>query len=282
MKKNFVRPEVYITIGKDRKKVYGSNTVYLENKQEFEFEFFNPLKDNIMAMISINGNPISNRGLILRPGMRGYLDRFINEDKRFLFETYTVDGNSEAVKKAIEDNGEIIIQFFKEKQNTRPALDSLQCSTGTVTYRDGCGTLTTNTSNYKQFCGDVEMDYSAIDNAPEELSRGFVSKRKLSKKVETGRVEKGSVSGQQFSFVDMKFETFPLHTVIYKLLPISQKPAEFNELKLKCHKCGAKVKSNWKVCPICATPINGKCKCPKCQTKVEPVWKVCPMCGETL
>lgn len=36
------QPEAYIAIGKNRQKVYANNAVYLANKQEFQFEFFNP------------------------------------------------------------------------------------------------------------------------------------------------------------------------------------------------------------------------------------------------
>lgn len=278
MRTNLVSPEAYIAVGKNRQKIYGcDNTVYLSNKQEFEFEFFNPTKHNVMAKISINGKLISNRGLILRPGVRGWIERYIDENRKFLFETYSVDGNSAAVKKAIEDNGDIKIEFYKEKEKPKPSLNLYTTSTKAYrsTYTSGNATM--------DFCDD------SIDNEPEELSRGFASassgEKKLlkrSKSIETGRVEKGSYSGQQFQEVEMDFEYSPFHTVTYKLMPISQKPAEFADLKLRCKTCGAKIKSNWRVCPICGNDIIDSNECPKCHTEVEPAWNVCPICGEPL
>lgn len=289
MRTNLVSPEAYISIGKNRQKIYGSNTVYLSDKQEFEFEFFNPTKDNVMAKISINGKLISSRGLILRPGVRGWIERYIDENRKFLFETYTVDGNSSAVKKAIEDNGNIKIEFYKEKEKLKPSPSLYLCkgTTSNVTYHDGsCCTYTVGNTTMDLM--DGLCDYN-IGNAQEKLSREIVpasfGEKKLikrSKSIETGRVEKGSCSGQQFQEVDIKFEYFPFHTVSYKLMPVSQKPAEFNDLKLKCKHCGAKIKSNWKVCPICTNSIDDECKCSKCGTKVESAWKVCPICGEPL
>ena len=303
MRTNISSPEAYIAIGKNRQKIYGENTVFLEDKQEFEFEFFNPTQDNIMAKISINGKSISNRGLILRPGVRGWIERYIDEKRKFLFETYFVNGNSAAVQKAIENNGDIKIEFFKEKQ--KPSYNNCYLtSTGTATVNGNCTTYKAHTTNNRTYnvdnstLSDACLYSSTLDYSPQELKRGIASaasspeesdsdrklfSKKLKKQdVETGRVEKGSVSGQHFTEVDMEFEYFPFHAVTYKLMPLSQKPAEFSDLRLKCKHCGTKIKSNWKVCPICANPINEESKCSKCGTKVEPAWKVCPMCGGTL
>lgn len=290
MKTKISSPEAYIAVGKNRQKIYGENTVYLSDKQEFEFEFFNPTQDNVMAKISINGKPISNRGLILRPGMRGWIERYIDEDRRFLFETYVVDGSSKAVQKAIENNGDIKIEFFKEKQKPKPNYNISYGSYSTGTIRGSCSTYTALNDT---LCidGDALCFNSSVDYSPEEeSSRGIVSassgelnrKRSLSKKIETGRVEKGSVSGQHFTEVDMEFEYFPFYTIDYKLMPLSQKPAEFNELKLKCSKCGTKVKSNWKFCPVCGKTVNDEAFCTHCGTKVDASWNYCPNCNTKL
>jgi len=42
------------------------------------------------------------------------LDRFIDEELKFLFETYNVDGSSHSIKKAIKKNGLVTVKFFKE------------------------------------------------------------------------------------------------------------------------------------------------------------------------
>ena len=95
-------PSTYITKNKQRIKQYG-NIVYLNNGDEFELELFNPTKNKILAEIELNGNSIGP-GLILRPGERVFLERFVNTAKKFLFETYKIDGRDAFAKQAIENN----------------------------------------------------------------------------------------------------------------------------------------------------------------------------------
>lgn len=270
-------PEAYIAVGKNRQKINGEKTVYLSDKQEFEFEFFNPTKDNIMAKISINGKYISNRGIILRPGVRGWLERYIDDSKKFLFETYVVDGNSAAVKKAIEDNGDVRIEFYREKQ--KPTLNAILVSASAPAYCSGNDSVSGSLS--RGICDSMSLfDNEELECKPR--SRGFSKSLSKTKSIETGRVEKGSTSGQQFTEIAMDFETFTFHTITYKLMPISQKPAEFNELKLKCTSCGTKIKSNWNLCPVCGKPIHDESKCSGCGMKVEPAWNFCPTCNNKL
>ena len=284
MKKNNSMPEAYVAVGKNRQKIYGENTVYLNDRQEFEFELFNSTQDNIMAKISINGKPISNRGIILRPGVRGWIERYIDENRRFLFETYTVDGNSDAVKKAIENNGDIKLEFFREKQkqtliNITPASSMGIYNSSTANFGN-VRSFTTTSDGLESLTLDLARDF---EDTSEESERAFFGRRCCSKKsIETGRVEKGSASDQRFTTVDMDFEYFPFHTVIYKLMPVSQKPAEFNDLKIKCKSCGANIKSNWKFCPSCGKTVNSDCYCTSCGTKVESEWNFCPKCNTSL
>jgi RNA polymerase subunit RPABC4/transcription elongation factor Spt4 len=269
-------PEAYISIGKNRLKVYESNNVYLENNQEFSFEFFNPTSDNLMVRIHINGKTISDKGVVLRPGMRGWLDRYLDENRKFLFQTYTV-GTSAAVQKAIEDNGAIKIEFFREKQRPAPKLD-LSYTTGT-TKRGRNFADYGNDELCRGVCDSLEDTMDFMGSAPNyKLSRRLVK----SASQETGRVEKGGASNQYFNMVDMEFEYLPFHTVEYKMLPMSQKKIEIGKLHLKCEACGAKLKQGWKVCPVCAHPINEKGICEHCGAEVQPAWKVCPMCGNPL
>jgi hypothetical protein len=59
-------------------------TVYLNNGDEFEIELFNPTISKVMAKIDLNGISIGP-GVVLRPGERVFLERYINEAKKFLF-----------------------------------------------------------------------------------------------------------------------------------------------------------------------------------------------------
>ena len=111
-KKNYEAPSVptaMIAVNKSRLKVYNNTgdmpTYYLQKGQEFQIELFNPTTDVILAKIILNGNPISQGGLVLNPGQRVFLDRYLDVAKKFLFDTYEVS-NSEEVKKAIEKNGD--------------------------------------------------------------------------------------------------------------------------------------------------------------------------------
>jgi formylglycine-generating enzyme required for sulfatase activity len=51
-----------------------------------------------------------------------------------------------------------------------------------------------------------------------------------------------------------------------------------NQTNLQCPACGEPVKSAWKVCPACETPL-GRLVCPGCGMEVKENWKICPECG---
>ena len=122
---NHVAPKVptaNIAVNKSRLKVYKKNgdlpTYYLQKGQEFQIELFNPTTDTILAKITLNGNVISQGGLVLNPGQRVFLDRYLDVAKKFLFDTYEV-ANTEEVKEAIVNNGDFKVQFYRELK-TRP------------------------------------------------------------------------------------------------------------------------------------------------------------------
>ena len=106
------RPESFVTKSKQRLKQY-IDTVYLNNGDEFEVELYNPTQNKVLAKIEMNGNSIG-AGIILRPGERVFLERFLNESKKFLFETYNVEGDDKSVEKSIAKNGEVIVKFYDE------------------------------------------------------------------------------------------------------------------------------------------------------------------------
>jgi hypothetical protein len=61
----------------------------------------------------LNGNRISNSGVVLKPGQRVFLERYLDEDRKFLFETYEVS-DSKTNQRAIENNGLVIVEFFNK------------------------------------------------------------------------------------------------------------------------------------------------------------------------
>ena len=109
-----------LAVNKSLLKEYSSNeserTVYLNNGDEFQIQLFNPLTETIGAEITINGETIEGR-LILRPGERVWLERYLNNAKKFKFSTYEVDGDPGA-QAAIARNGNIRINFYKEYKPT--------------------------------------------------------------------------------------------------------------------------------------------------------------------
>ena len=88
--------------------------VYLDDGQEFEIELHNPLQECVLCDIKLNGQSISKSGLVLRPGERFYLDCFIDDKKKFIFNTYEVENNEES-EKAIQKNGLLEVFFYKEQ-----------------------------------------------------------------------------------------------------------------------------------------------------------------------
>lgn len=127
MKQTYSTPSVptaNIAVNKSRIKLYTKAgqmpTYYLQSGQEFQIELFNPTSDVILAKIHLNGKAISQTGLVLNPGQRVFLDRYLDVAKKFLFDTYEVS-NTEEVKKAIEDNGDLKVEFYRESKPYIPA-----------------------------------------------------------------------------------------------------------------------------------------------------------------
>jgi hypothetical protein len=112
-------PTANIAINKSRIKLYNADkndpTYFLKKGQEFQIELFNPTTNNIIAKIKLNGNAIAQGGLMLKPGERVFLDRYLDVAKKFLFETYNVEGDNDEVKKAIKDNGDFSVSFHMER-----------------------------------------------------------------------------------------------------------------------------------------------------------------------
>lgn len=267
-------PTAYIAVNKSRLKLYNKDgdmpTFYLQKGQEFQIEIFNPTSDVILAKIHLNGKAISQGGLVLNPGQRVFLDRYFDVAQKFLFDTYEV-ANTEEVKKAIENNGDLKVEFYKEQQFVT-ALNWIQPD---LTYRPwvthtsspiiGNTTTTTtglnltSTSSNSSFLCDSNITYTSYDSKV-SFSNDLDSIRntprsKKSKSIETGRVEKGSHSSQEFKTVAKKFESFSFHTVEYKLLPASQKINTVDDVNVKryCTNCGHKLGKTDKFCGQCGT-----------------------------
>lgn len=266
-------PTANIAVNKSRLKVYKNvgpmPTYYLKAGTEFQIELRNPTTDVVLAKIILNGKAISQGGLVLNPGQSVWLERYLDVAKKFLFDTYEVS-NSTEMKKAIEDNGDLKVEFYRESQPFNQYNGTLTVSNLTnnpFTYlRNSSGgsdlincLTTTNGSFYSSSLdSSVTMDSlsfetnSLSDEAPTKSVR-----RKLSKTIETGRVEQGSESDQEFKYVNKKFDYFPFHTIEYKMLPVSQKinTVEDTQIKVYCTQCGSKTGKTDKFCSQCGNRI---------------------------
>lgn len=242
--------EAYISLNKNRLKLYGNN-VYLKDKQEFEIELFNPSGLTKLAKIFINGKAISTSGIVLKPGQRVYLERFIDFPKKFLFETYEVEDSQEA-KQAIANNGDIEIQFYDEKT----PVQKNYLYENPWDYKDSCmsyfsKTASLNADSLKNPTTGGQHVNSLTRSSAAGASASFDSL------VETGRVESGSTSGQRFKYYNGKFNTWATNIVKIKILPVSQKPVEIKDLAEYCTNCGIKnKKGNYKFCPKCGTKFE--------------------------
>ena len=295
-------PTANVAINKSRIKVYDKDSTqpiyYLNDGTEFQIELFNPTQTNVLCKISIDGKLISQTGLILRPGERIFLDRYIDVAKKFKFSTYEVS-NTKEVQNAIKNNGGLKVEFFEEHNEvdfkillneiaplrTQPCNPNINpwdttlpsipyigdiyyntsiggtgISNGdvtTTTYNsDGQYSITTSNLGYNNFDGISTGTIKGSKDLELKSKRNFKKTLKSSKKIETGQVEKGSISDQTFESVNKTFSVFPFHTVEYKLLPTSQKNLTTRDVFRKyCGSCGSKVGKTDNFCSICGKEL---------------------------
>jgi len=289
-----------------------SRIVYMKNNSEFQIQIFNPYTYTIGINIIIDNKSLGQT-LVLKPGERIWLERYLNEAKKFLFSTYEVNGESKQVQEAIAKNGEIKLEFFKEREqqvyvntpityfdrwNPNQFLysKSIEPTTycNTVAGDKSLGLCGTNAATFSIETSSAATSASYSAAKLDELMKNAIpinASAKRSKSIETGRVERGSYSNQKFQTVNIDFELWPFRTEIIKILPESQKPIFKNDiLKKYCPNCGIKIKDRFKFCPNCGFKLEGNIsngnytidKCPNCGRNIRSTMMECPHCGEIL
>lgn len=255
-------PTMNIAINKSRIKLYNTDslepTYYLKDEQEFQIELYNPTTNYVLCKIKLNTENVSGGGIVLRPGERIFLERYIETPNKFKFETYSVDSSKETLK-AIGNNGDIEVSFYNETPTKKvvynPGINqSLRCFNPNTPYYG----LTTNfydsgTNN----TGGIQSVFQNNSDFTFTSSTGLPTLDSIETgRVETGRVEKGSHSNQEFTSVSKSWEFIPFHEVSYKLLPVSRKVVTVEDTIVRyCVECGKKTKPNFKFCPNCGTSI---------------------------
>ena len=254
-----------------RKSIKKDNKIYLKDGQNFEIELFNPLKESVLAEIKVNGKSVSSTGLILRPGERFYLDCFIDDKKKFVFKTYEVENTEASkeaisingvVEVFFYKEETLSINNWKDKFRTiethhyhynypwypyypwlqTVTIPSMFYVTGSSGITTGTTTLfgTTNNSGSGQLhhlttgvnTSTISGSTSALFGSITNTSNCYGKINSVpNQNIETGRIEKGESSSQQFEEINMEFERLHISNVIYQLLPESQKPIETKDIK---------------------------------------------------
>ena len=251
----------HITRNRNRSKIYG-DSVYLKDGENFEIELFNPTTARVLAKINLNSSSISESGIILRPGERIYLERFIDTNNKFLFETYEVDKSDEALK-AIIDNGMLEVSFYKESLPLTNYTGSgyFKGSLYNPTINIGGSTGIYYSSDvFGSYCSDSNFSLggTTINNlfTTTSMTNDSVKGSNASNSLETGRVERGESSNQEFRSVSANFMDIAETTIKYRILPESQKPLEASSIRNYCTDCGTRMKKQtWKFCPNCGSKI---------------------------
>ena len=250
------KPCAYITKNKQRVKQFGQN-VYLKDGSEFEIELYNPSRKTVLSKIKINGEFIKGGGIILRPGERVFLERYIDVARKFKFETYNVDSTNETMN-AIANNGDVEILFYEETEIV--ISNSIPTYGGTYYYNNLTAPIvgnlyTTSNVNYSSNVGDLGVSLTNSLGTL-NLASSNLKRKKITKSIETGRVEQGSNSNQTFKTVNKDFNSWTVSVSIWKILPESQKPIEKKDLIERCPRCSTKIKkSSWKFCPECGNEL---------------------------
>lgn len=257
-----------LAINKSLLKEYSNSSneriVYMNDGTEFQIQVFNPYSYVIGVSFEFNNHNKTSQLLVLRPGERVWLDRFLDDESKLLFSTYQV-GVSKVVQEAIKDNGTLCIKFYKEREN-KPQVSYINyikeyqpCGTIDV-YYNNIGNSYCLDNNSKINCAssinfyDVAATQTSTDSTGTSYSSTLTKSSTLpkSKSIETGRIEKGSHSNQKFKNVYKDFEYLPFKTEYIKILPISQKQINSNDLQKKyCYECGKKLNPKFKFCPSC-------------------------------
>ena len=235
-------PRSFITKGKQRLKQH-LDTVYLNNGDEFEIELFNPTTNKILAKIELNNNSIGD-GIVIRPGERVFLERYLDQPKKFLFETYLV-GFDQDVAEAISKNGDVVVRFYYEKKFNSYNYNPIYWSVTGGNNPNWGITTTTNSTPYVSFNSTSGANLTTTSLYNYTTPTGTI---------ETGRVEKGGHSNQILMRDNSLFEGSPSFANWWKIKPMSEKSFTKEDLVVYCTECGAKRKKDtFKFCPHCGT-----------------------------
>ena len=259
-----------IAISKNLIKEYKSSnserTVYLNDGTEFQIYLKNPYQTHLGIKIYVNNQAIGGNMLVLKPGQSFWLDRFLNDNKKFLFSTYNVENTAE-MKYATNNNGKVKIEFYHEKEETpyisAKIVEPLKRNFDWTNYDITCSSaMSSNEPRSTYYCSTEDIENSANAATNSKLtSMSYDTSVSATKtddlSLETGRVEKGGVSRQEFEYCDINFDYYAFKTENILILPTSRKQIRAEETRRRyCSQCGKKVNPKDKFCSNCGTKLN--------------------------
>ena len=241
------KPTAHITKKKSRLKVYNGHLVFLNDKDNFEFELHNPKQKSVLVKVKLNGEYISTSGIVLKPGQRVFLERFLDSNNKFEFSTYEVKDTSEN-RSAIDLNGDVRIEFYDE-QTSR---NNFALSSGTI-YGNGL-VYGSHSGNYIPYFGTTISTTGGVGYST-TTSTYNVSNASYTNSIDTGRIERGKKSSQDFTNSYQEFNYYTSHEVNFKIQPLSTKNKTTEDIRQYCTECGTKTKTNFKFCPSCGNKL---------------------------
>ena len=209
------------------------HNVFLNDGDNFELELHNSKQKSVLAKIKLNGEYISTSGIVIRPGQRVFLERYLDTNNKFEFSTYKVKDSDEN-RFAIALNGFVEIEFYDEQSKS-------QYFPNNIIYYNNIG-------NGSPYYGDIS--YTTSNNTVYSTTTTYSTNS-----LETGRVEKGKSSSQNFTNSYENFSYVVSKRYEFHILPLSQKNKDVSEIRQYCTECGNKVKKNFKFCPSCGNKL---------------------------
>ena len=251
---------------KEYKNSNSERIVYLNDGTEFQIYLKNPYQTHLGIKISVNNKSIGNM-LVLKPGQSFWLDRFLNDNKKFLFSTYNVENTAE-MKYATNNNGKVKIEFYHEKEETpyisAKIVEPLKTNFDWTNYDITCSSaMSSNEPRSTYYCSTEDIGNLSENAAANSKLTSMLYDISASTKntndsyLETGRVEKGGVSRQEFEYCDINFDYYAFKTENILILPTSRKQIRAEETRRRyCSQCGKKVNPKDKFCSNCGAKLN--------------------------
>ena len=241
------KPTAHITKKKSRLKVYNGHLVFLNDKDNFEFELHNPKQKSVLVKVKLNGEYISTSGVVLKPGQRVFLERFLDSNNKFEFSTYEVNNTSEN-RSAIDLNGDVRIEFYDEQTSRNNfALSSRTIYGNGIVYGSSTGDYIPHFGTIISTNGGV--GYSTTTSTYNTSNATYTSS------IDTGRIERGKKSSQDFTNSYQEFNYHTSHEVNFKIQPSITKNKTTEDIRQYCTECGTKTKTNFKFCPSCGNKL---------------------------